>query len=122
MLWTVVQVHPRTMVARVEETTRDPRVDKLVGTSVHEFVPNHLLTNFVTANHTLLQIYFDEIQVAGRTWWALCIDTGASMTGRVRQWYSAEVPVIGLLRMERVTPRGPQVQTELFDWSGKDRR
>jgi hypothetical protein len=120
MLWKVVQVHPRSRIATVEETTRDPKVNKLVGTAVHEFKPNHMLTYFVSARHTLLQIYFDEIKVGGRTWWAICIDTGAGVTGRIRQWYSFEAPVSGLLRMERMTPQGPQVQTELFDWSGKD--
>ncbi|MHC4471745.1 MAG: hypothetical protein ACYTDY_00850 [Planctomycetota bacterium] len=119
MRWEVVQVHPRSRVATVEEVTRDPKVDKLLGTDVREFGPNHILANFLTANHMLIQIYFDEIDVAGKRWWALCVDTASGMTGRVRQWYSPDVPVVGLLRMERVLPRGTQVQSELIDWSGR---
>ena len=106
------------------EETRDPKVDKLLESREIQFGLNHILAGFVSARHVLLSIYFDEITVAGRTWLALCVDTASGQTGRIRQWYSMDVPVIGLLRQEKVEPNSQRVtiMTELEDWSGRKKR
>jgi hypothetical protein len=117
--WEVVSLHPRTREAIVRETARDPKVDKLIDDHQVQFAANHMLAGFVSARQILLQVYFDEIDVAGRTWLALCVDAAGNTTGRVRQWYSNEVPVTGLLRQEKVEPNNVRIMTELVDWSGR---
>jgi hypothetical protein len=116
----VLEVHPVTRVVKVREETRDGKTDVRVRDVSRDIAPNHFLWGFDGAGALVARIYEDPITVAGRTFKAFCVETSARAMGPVRHWYSPEVPVIGLIRQERMESGPYSVQSELVDWSGKD--
>ena len=97
----ILSVHPLTHAVTLRDERRDPKNDKIVGSSVLEVGTNHFLFGFESAGGVVTSVYPDEITVAGRSWRCLCVETSSPTMGPVRSWYSPEVPTTGLLKQER---------------------
>ncbi len=115
----VVDVHPRSRVVRVLEEIRDAKTNTVLDDPVRKIMPNHFLWGFDGAGALVARIYQDRITVAGHTFNAFCVETSAPGMGPVRHWYSPEVPVLGLIRQQRLEGGPDSVNTELLDWSGR---
>jgi hypothetical protein len=64
----------------------------------------------------LQEVFEDRITVAGRDWDCLAVRFMSPMHGPVVQWYSQEVPVLGMLKMVRTRLGKEEVQLELENW------
>jgi hypothetical protein len=115
----VIGVHPATKVVTIREDIRDEKTNAPVSSNDLKVGPNHFLWGFDSAGALVARIYEDPVTVAGRTFDAFCVETSARSMGPVRHWYSPDVPVIGLIRQERVEEGPYSVLAELVDWSGR---
>ncbi len=115
----VVAVNPASRIVTVFEEIREAKTNATVSSRNRRIAPNHFLWGFDGAGALVARIYEDPITIAGRTFKSFCVETSAAGMGPVRHWYSPEVPVVGLIRQERLDGGPAAVQTELIDWSGR---
>ncbi len=109
--------HPRTGMVRVKEEVWNTRADRLVSSTERLLFPNRFLREYEAEGARIERLYPDEVTVAGRTWKALCLEVFVLSEGRVRDWYSAEAPVTGFLKREKMGTAGVfKVDRELIDW------
>lgn len=120
MRYEVKAVSQASKVVTIFEETRDAGTNITVDSGTRRLAPNHFLFGFDGAGALVARIYPDPITVAGRTFKSFCVETSAAGMGPVRHWYSPEVPVIGLIRQERVEGGPAAVNAELIDWSGRN--
>ena len=113
----VLSVDPATRVVTVREEIREARTNVRIKDSSRPIPPNHFLWGYDRVRALVARIYEDPITVAGRNFDAFCVEMSGSSMGPVRHWYSPQVPVVGLIRQQRVD--GGTIKCELVDWSGK---
>ncbi len=111
--WTVLEVHPVTRYLTVREEIRDPKTDGIVHIEVKQFPPNHFLQGTDSAGGIVARAFFDEREAAGRLYSCLCVESASRTTGPLRQWFSPEVPVLGLVHQEKIEG-GPFAVTALL--------
>jgi hypothetical protein len=115
----VLKVDPSTRALTIREERRDPVADALLGSEVRQIGPNHFFLAFDGAGAVVTEVWTEDVEVHGKMIRCLGIETIGTLSGRVRHFYSSEIPALGLVKQVSMREGASPSTAELLEWSGR---